>query len=92
MILFKNWKKKFHDFYFGVVPKEEPLPEIKIGEIYKFQRTNEKDPFRRREDSFCIEVKDIEDGYVLYRHCISTFMCQNESCSIKTFHYMYQKK
>ncbi len=41
MSLFKNWRKRFHDFYFGIEVKDKPLkaklPKVEIGDVFVFQ-------------------------------------------------------
>ena len=84
----KNWKQRFYDFYFGIKPKK--LPEVKKGDIFIFNATDEKNPFKI-EPPREVEVKDVKQGYVLYRFCGSSLF-QNESKDIKTFCNIYIKK
>ena len=103
--MFKKLKKKyqkqlnrFHNFYFGIdqlkKKTEESKPKVKpisdeekfpIGSIWEFR---DKNPFKR----FDVQIKELREGHILYRHCISSIMCQKESCSISFFIHMYRKK
>lgn len=94
MLLFKNWRKRFHDFYFGIEAKNRPpkdkLPKVEVGDVFVFRGMDSKNPFKKAA-GHDIEVKDVKEGYVLYRFC-EGILWQNESADIKTFTYMYMKK
>ena len=94
----KKWKKqlnRFHDFYFGIEvekPKSESEPitepidkeKFAINSVWEFKDEN---PFKR----FKVEIKEVQERHVLYRHCVSRTFCQRESCSEKQFLHMYKK-
>ena len=84
MSLFKNWRKRFYDFYFGLYAK------VEIGDVFVFQGVASKNPFEKAVGHE-VEVKDVKEGYVLYKFC-EGFLWQDESADIKTFTYMYMKK
>ena len=65
--------------------------EVKIGDIFAFDRREEKNPFIKEKGEHKVEVIDIRDGYVKYK---GLFDCKGfvDSCSIKSFIRMYYKK
>lgn len=93
----KRYQKQlnqFHDFYFGITPKpkSKPKPDIAVDEkkfsIDSIWYFNDKNPFKR----FKVAIKDVREGHILYRHCVSRSLFQEESCSIEQFIHMYKKK
>jgi hypothetical protein len=85
----KKLKNEFHEYCCSGIAKKETEPideeQFTIGSIWIFEEAN---PFQR----FKTEIKDVREGHVLYRHCISTSIFQNESCSMERFLYMYKKE
>ena len=86
---FQKQLNKFHDFYFGIEaeePKKKPLKDedFPLNSIWIFK---DKNPFKR----FKVEIKDVKEGHVLYRHCVSKSLFQDESCTMASFVNMYKK-
>jgi len=64
------------------ISDEEEFP---IDSIWEFKHEN---PFKR----FDAQIKKLQEGHILYRHCISSTMCQEESCSTGSFRHMFKRK
>ena len=60
---------------------------IKSGQIYDFTY-DRKNPFNKMD--YRVEVKDVKDGYVLFKHLREGSIFQNESMKISSFRFCYK--
>ena len=85
------WRKKFHDFYFGIKPKKKPKTIVEIGGMYQLDYDDNPDPFKReKKASMPVEVTDIREGYVKYLWP-GTLTRIEDSMKLKTFQIIYKR-
>lgn len=77
------------DLYRAAITKES----INVGDIFKYMRTNQNDPFERDKE-FLVTIIDIQDKHVKYAFGDTQSESESvtDSCSIFIFRSMYKKK
>lgn len=73
--------------------KKVILPKICTGEIYilrGYDSKRTKNPFEKDVD-YRVEIKEVKNGYVLYRLLPGDTFYQNESCGVIMFWSLYKR-